>query len=82
MIYEVWYRPGRDGEPGCVYLPGKGEEFYNNNTGTILRTDDDGKWHYASRKWDDLMTCAASPASTRTSTTKSWSDACCLLSTR
>lgn len=64
MFYEVWYRPGRDGEPGYVYLPGKGEEFYNNNTGTILRTDHDGKWHYASHKWDDLMKRMTSSAPT------------------
>lgn len=55
MIYEVWYRPGPDGESGYVYLPGQGESFYNNNVGTILRENDDGKWHYASREWDDLM---------------------------
>lgn len=55
MIYEIWYRPGREGEPGYIYLPGQGEDFYKNNVGTILRENDDGKWHYATPECDKLM---------------------------
>ncbi|MDT5121232.1 MAG: hypothetical protein QOC96_714 [Acidobacteriota bacterium] len=55
MIYSVRYLPGRDGAPGFVYLPGKDDDRYYNNVGTILREGDDGKWHYASPAWDALM---------------------------
>ena len=56
MIYTVLYVPGRDGSSGFIYLPGKGEEFFENNSGTILRDHEDGKWHQASAEWDSAMT--------------------------
>jgi hypothetical protein len=55
MIYTVRYVPARDGAPGYIYLPGRGEEFHDNNSGTIWRKDDDGKWHRASAAWDAVM---------------------------
>jgi len=55
MVYAVIYVPGRDGLPGCIYLPGPGEEFFPNNSGTILREHEDGKWHQASTAWDAVM---------------------------
>jgi len=55
MIYAVRYLAGRDGTPGYVYLPGKGEKFCRYNTGTISREQDDGKWHRASAEWDAAM---------------------------
>ena len=55
LIYAVRYYPGRDGGPGYIYLPGKGEAFYDVNVFTILRDGHDGHWHYASPAWDALM---------------------------
>jgi hypothetical protein len=55
LMYAVRYWPGRNGEPGYVYLPGKGEAFYDLNAATILRDGHDGRWHYASPAWDALM---------------------------
>src|SRR5205823_1381885 len=34
LIYVLRYYPGRNGEPGYVYLPGKGEAFYALNIST------------------------------------------------
>ncbi|HEY9231136.1 MAG TPA: hypothetical protein VIS78_03295 [Blastocatellia bacterium] len=55
LIYALRYYPGRNGEPGFVYLPGKGEAFYDLNGGTILRDGHDGRWHVATPAWDALM---------------------------
>ena len=55
MIYDLRYCPGANGERGYIYLPGTGEPGYATNAGTIMRTDDDGKWHRASSDWDKLM---------------------------
>jgi hypothetical protein len=55
MIYAARYLPSRDGAPGWIYLPGEGEDFYRNNIATIIRDDDDGKWHQASAEWDTVM---------------------------
>jgi len=55
MIYAVRYIAGRDGSPGYIYLPGKGEKYYSYNTGTIWRKQDDGRWHRASAEWDAVM---------------------------
>jgi hypothetical protein len=52
MIYRIRYIRGPNGAPGYVYLPGKGEGFYGNNMGTIIRENDDGKWHQASPAWE------------------------------
>jgi hypothetical protein len=55
MIYAARYVPSREGAPGWIYLPGEGEDFYRNNVATIIRDDDDGKWHQASTEWDAAM---------------------------
>jgi hypothetical protein len=55
MIYTVTYVPGHDGQRGYIYLPGRGEEFFYNNIGTIMLGDDDGKWHQASAAWEKVM---------------------------
>jgi len=70
LIYVVQYCAGRHGESGSVYLPGK-DDKYAVNAGTIWRKDDDGKWHRASRVWDQLMnrvTAVSKP------TGKSWAE--------
>jgi hypothetical protein len=47
---------------GFVYLPGRGDEWYRENTGTIIRDGLDGKWierHLAAlhrRALDELVT--------------------------
>ncbi|MCZ7397100.1 MAG: hypothetical protein O8C59_01135 [Candidatus Methanoperedens sp.] len=50
--YTFQYSPG---QPGYIRLPGKGDEWYQTNIGTIIRDDLDGKWIYASREWDEFM---------------------------
>ncbi|HZE72462.1 MAG TPA: hypothetical protein VE135_23365 [Pyrinomonadaceae bacterium] len=55
LIYSVKYCPGMEGQAGYVYLPGKGEDRYIINSGTILRDGDDGKWHQAAAGWETLM---------------------------
>lgn len=52
IIYTFQYSPG---QPSYIRLPGKGDEWYQTNIGTIIRDDLDGKWHYASREWDEFM---------------------------
>lgn len=55
MVYTMRYVRGHDGQPGYIYLPGRGEEFYNNNIGTIWREKEDGRWHQASAAWEVAM---------------------------
>ncbi|GAB4577313.1 MAG: hypothetical protein Fur0022_00440 [Anaerolineales bacterium] len=50
--YAFQYTPG---QPGLIHLPGKGDEWYETNIGTILRGGLEGQWLYASQEWDDLM---------------------------
>ena len=38
-----------------VYLPGRGDESYGRNGGTILRDGDDGRWHRASDGWSAAL---------------------------
>ena len=48
VVYCVWDEgAGRV----LVYLPGRGEDWYRLNVSTILRSGQDGKWHYASDEW-------------------------------
>ncbi|HJQ22458.1 MAG TPA: hypothetical protein VKA60_00990 [Blastocatellia bacterium] len=55
LIYALRYYPGRNGEPGYVYLPASGEAFYDINVGTISDAPRVGKWYYASPAWDAVM---------------------------
>ena len=55
LIYALRYYPGRNGEPGYIYLPGKGEAFYDINTFTIIRQGHDGRWHFASPAFEALI---------------------------
>jgi hypothetical protein len=62
MIYAFLYsRPG--GGSGYVYLPGGNDAWKVTNQGTIIREGHDGRWHYASRAWDELMQRVAGPSS-------------------
>jgi hypothetical protein len=50
----VYVRDPRGGE-GLIYLPGRGEEGYGINVGTILRDGRDGVWQSASQQWADAL---------------------------
>jgi hypothetical protein len=53
--YVVLYvKDARTGQ-GFVYLPGRGEEGYWLNVGTILRDGQDGTWQVASPSWANAM---------------------------
>lgn len=54
LIYDVRYHPGSEGGPGYVYLPGR-DDKYSVNMGTIVRENDDGKWHQASARLESLI---------------------------
>jgi hypothetical protein len=56
MIYGTRYCS--TGGSGYVYLPGPGEPQYRGNIFTILRGEEDGKWHPATAAWDSLMSSA------------------------
>ena len=49
--YVVTYSKNRWTGEGFVYLPGRGDESYRRNIGTILRDGQDGRWHQASEAW-------------------------------
>jgi hypothetical protein len=53
MIYATRYCS--TGSVGYVYLPGRGQRYFGENGGTIIRGDADGKWHPATAAWDSLM---------------------------
>jgi len=55
LKYVIRYVPGSGGAPGYVYLPGKGGKWYSTNMGTIMRGDNDGKWHVATGAWSALL---------------------------
>jgi len=53
VFYAFNYIPG---SPGMIYLPGKGDKWYQTNVSTIIRSGGlEGQWLYASREWDDLI---------------------------
>ena len=52
MAYVVYYVKGARTEEGFVYLPGRGEEGYALNVGTILRPGKkEGHWFHANDQW-------------------------------
>lgn len=56
MIYATRYCS--TGQSGYVYLPGRHESHYRENISTIIRGDEDGKWHPATPAWDSLLSNA------------------------
>jgi hypothetical protein len=51
--YAFQYAPGQS---GYVYIPGKGDPWYETNIGTVSRGSTiEGHWFYASKEWGDLM---------------------------
>ncbi len=45
-------------EGGYLYLPGRGEDGYSLNVRTILRENDDGRWHRADARWSRAINAA------------------------
>lgn len=49
-------RYGVDGTgQAFIYLPGRGEDWYQRNVSTILRKGQDGHWHRASAEWSEAI---------------------------
>ncbi len=59
LRYVVQYLPDPSGGAGYLYIPGPGEPHYRINIGTIgsgsNRWDPQGKWQYATARWDASM---------------------------
>ncbi len=53
--YVLYYYPSDTTEPGYIYLPGKGDTWYELNVGALIRDGQDGRWNYAAPKWEDLI---------------------------
>jgi len=52
MAYVLHYHPSPSSEPGCIYLPRRGEKWYQLNASTIQMATG---WFYASREWDAFL---------------------------
>ncbi len=50
--YVFDYVPGKNGEAGWIYLPGKSDADFSLNQGTIIQGIWDGNWSYASPGWE------------------------------
>jgi hypothetical protein len=51
VMYVVQYVVDPRTREAFVYLPGRGEQGYRLNVGTMLRDNDDGRWHRAPQAW-------------------------------
>lgn len=54
LVYVFYYHPNYEGNQGAVYLPGKGEEWYETNVSTIF-AGRDGEWHPARDTLDNAL---------------------------
>jgi len=54
MVYGTRYC--QDGNSGYVYLPGRGEQYFDENNGTMMLPEYEGHWYHASAAWQALMT--------------------------
>ena len=62
--YVVTYvRDPRNGR-GFLYLPGRGEEGYAMNVGSMERDGHDGRWHHADAEWSNAIARALPPSVT------------------
>lgn len=52
-VYVVYYAVSRSSEPGFVYLPGKFEEWWRLNVGSLVRGLE-GKWFHAWDTWETI----------------------------
>ena len=53
LIYVVIYEFDPATEHGCVYLPGRADEWYRLNVSTMLHGTE-GNWFRASEAWDNV----------------------------
>ena len=51
LAYVVTYEYDPSTRQGCVYLPGKTDEWYRLNSGSIWRRGLEGNWFAASSAW-------------------------------
>jgi hypothetical protein len=51
VMYVVRYVVDPRTKEAFVYLPGRGEDGFRLNIGTMLRDNDDGRWHRAPQAW-------------------------------
>src|SRR5207245_1460160 len=58
LCYVVYYVRDPQSGDGYVYLPGRGEEGFRLNVGSIIRREQDGKWHHAEQAWSDAIAAA------------------------
>jgi hypothetical protein len=66
-IYVVYYAVLHSSEPGYVYLPGKGEEWWRTNVTSIVRGVE-GKWFHAWGAWESIARPLIEKARTANST--------------
>lgn len=52
-IYVVYYAVAGSSEPGYVYLPGKSDEWWELNVGSIVRGVE-GRWFHAWSTWENI----------------------------
>ena len=62
-LYVLEYFPSQVGESGFIYIPGREHAAYSLNVQTISsgssdKWDPNGKWHYATPQWDELILTA------------------------
>ena len=55
VMYVVQYVLDPKTNDGFVYLPGRGEDGYRLNVGTMLREGHDGRWHRAPAEWNQAI---------------------------
>ncbi len=53
-IYVAYYVPSKTGR-GIIYLPGRWDQWYVLNSGSILRDGQDGHWNYAAPAWEHAI---------------------------
>ena len=53
--YGVDFARNRWTGEGFIYLPGRGEDGYRRNIGTMIRGQQDGKWHHATDAWSHAL---------------------------
>jgi hypothetical protein len=53
--YTVMFAKSRWTDRALVYVPGRGDAVYRRNISTILRVDQEGRWHEASPAWASAL---------------------------
>jgi hypothetical protein len=53
--YRVYYCYDKQARHGFIYLPAKGEQYYQDNASVILLDDQVGSWHPATVEWEKFI---------------------------